>query len=248
MGDRLLDWPACLNARDVGGYATGEGRPTRWGALVRADSLCRLTDAGRAAVVGYGVRTIVDVQFPGEEKAPHPFRDHPAVAYLNVPVSAGRDPADDDAISRRFAAARTREEANRLEVDVNRPGFALIARAVARAAPSGVVVHCGSGKDRSGIAVALMLSAVGVPDDTIAEDYALSTERLKASYERQIAERRITDQDEMARLRQQLSSRPETMLDLLAHLRYRYGGAETYLRGGGLAAEEIEMLSRRLLG
>jgi protein tyrosine/serine phosphatase len=246
---RFLDWPACLNARDVGGYATLDGRHSRWGALVRADDLCRLTPAGRAAVVGYGVRTIVDVRFPAEVvRRPHPFASGAeGVAYRNIPVTAGRDTADDEAIAARFAGARTREEANALELDVNRPGFAGILAAVAAAPEGAVVVHCGSGKDRTGIAIALALSLVGLPDDLIAADYALSTARLADSYEREIAARGVDDPDALAGLRQQLSSRPETMLTTLAHLREQHGGAEAYLIAGGLTRPEIARLRRRLL-
>src|SRR5262245_14472863 len=55
---RHLPWDACYNIRDVGGYTTADGGQIRWRALVRADNLCRLTPAGRAALVDYGVRTI----------------------------------------------------------------------------------------------------------------------------------------------------------------------------------------------
>jgi hypothetical protein len=49
-GTRLLAWEGCLNARDLGGYQTGDGRETRWGAVVGSDSPAALTEAGRAAL------------------------------------------------------------------------------------------------------------------------------------------------------------------------------------------------------
>src|SRR5206468_9278872 len=65
-------------------------------------------------------------------------------------------------LSERFAAAHTRVELNRLELDVNNRGLARIASVVARAPEGGVLVHCHAGKDRTGIVVALLLSLVGV--------------------------------------------------------------------------------------
>src|SRR6266545_1675488 len=63
---RRLAWEGVLNARDLGGYPAAGGRETRWGAVVRSDNLTPLTPAGRAALVRYGVRTIVDLRLPEE--------------------------------------------------------------------------------------------------------------------------------------------------------------------------------------
>ena len=84
---RRLDWDALLNVRDLGGLPAVGGRETRWGTVVRSDSLAGLTSAGRAAVIAYGVRTVVDLRLPFELKdEPNPFatRDHHGVAYHNV--------------------------------------------------------------------------------------------------------------------------------------------------------------------
>ena len=77
--DRILHWDGCLNVRDLGGYLSStQSRRTRWRALIRSDDLCRLTPAGLAAVVAYGIRTIVDIRFPSEvARAAHPFSAEP---------------------------------------------------------------------------------------------------------------------------------------------------------------------------
>jgi protein-tyrosine phosphatase len=62
MRDRNLDWEGCFNVRDLGGLSTIEGRLTRWGAVVRADSLGHLTAAGWSALKAHGIRTIVDLR------------------------------------------------------------------------------------------------------------------------------------------------------------------------------------------
>ena len=84
---RRLEWEGCLNARDLGGYATQDGRETRWGTVVRSDSPAALTDAGRAALADYGVRAIVDLRLPAElADDPNPYAepgDH-GIAYTNV--------------------------------------------------------------------------------------------------------------------------------------------------------------------
>ena len=254
--ERCLRWDACLNVRDLGGYPTAGGGRTRWRALVRADTLSRLTPAGRNAVTAYGVTTVIDLRFPDEAaRVPHPFRVEagapPAPAasgalgaprYLNVPISSGRDPALDARVFAALGAARTRAEAYAVDVDYNSAGFARIAAAVARAPAGGVVLHCQAGRDRTGVAVALLLALLGVPDDLIAEDYALSALYLLEHYERleDGASRRelIEDMEGVTR---------DTMGSLLGHIRDRHGGAEAYLLAGGATPHDLAALRRRLI-
>ncbi len=248
---RLLRWEACLNARDVGGYPTLDGGITRWRALIRSDTLCRLTPAGRAALLDYGVRTVIDLRFPEEvARDPHPFATQPPqappVLYRNLPVNAGRDPAYDVALSRAFATAETLDQLYRIELDANVRGLASIAAAVARAPAGGVVVHCHAGKDRTGIVTALLLSIAGVPDEVVAEDYALSAVNL-AGLTREWLESVTQDPQERARLARRTVPRPEVMLATLDYLRARYGGAEPYLLAGGATLDDLAALRRRLI-
>jgi protein-tyrosine phosphatase len=101
---RRLAWEGVLNARDLGGYPAAGGRETRWGAVVRSDSLGDLTAAGQAALAGYGVRAIVDLRLADEiARHPNPFAspgDH-GVAYTNVSVidPAAGFPPDTDTLA-----------------------------------------------------------------------------------------------------------------------------------------------------
>ena len=82
--NRQLAWPALLTARDLGGLPT-ENSTTRFGAVVRSDSLHRLTDAGWADLEAYGVATIIDTRAPNECRV-RPIRVRGAVDYRNVPL------------------------------------------------------------------------------------------------------------------------------------------------------------------
>jgi protein-tyrosine phosphatase len=248
--DRRLHWEGCRNVRDLGGLPTVHGGRVAWGALVRADSLCRLTAAGRRALIEHGVRTVLDVRFPSEVALePHPFRGGAGgVRYLNVPVNAGRTPAEDDAVSAAFAAVRTREEANRLALDLNAVGFARIVVAFARAPGGGVVVHCHAGKDRTGLAAALLLALVGVPDDAIAADYALSADAVGAAAEPPPTAEPSEDLPWWARPRHHRDCPPEAMLAMLAHLRGSHGGPGPYLLRGGATPADLAVARARLLG
>ena len=66
LAGRELAIDGLLNARDLGGLVTGDGRVTRRGALIRAANLSNLTPAGHQALVDYGVRTVIDLRTPEE--------------------------------------------------------------------------------------------------------------------------------------------------------------------------------------
>ena len=248
--ERALAWEGCLNARDLGGLTTVDGRRTRPAALIRSDTLCRLSPVGRAALIAHGVRTVVDVRFPSEierDDPAHPFRDGPdGVLYLNRPTNIGHTAEEDAAMAAGIRAAESRLELNLIDLDGNRAGFASIATAIARAPAGGVVVHCHAGKDRTGIAIALVLSLVGMPDETIAADYALSGRNL-IGLTREWLDAITQDPVEQVRLMRQADPVPEAMLDLLEHLRRQHDGAEAYLVAGGAAPTDLAALRVRLL-
>ena len=72
--ERVLAWEACANARDLGGYPTHDGQETAWGRIVRSDTPSRLTEAGRASLAAYGIRTVIDLRMTDEiQRDPTPF-------------------------------------------------------------------------------------------------------------------------------------------------------------------------------
>ena len=244
---RPLSWETCLNVRDVGEYPTKDGKQTRLGALVRADNLYNLTAVGRASLLDYGVRTIVDLRFRGEiDRQPNPFAQPAArdgkLAYLNLPPVDENDASAEAAIG---AAPSVLERYCRA-LDFGRTHIAKIATVIADAPEGAVLVHCHAGKDRTGRLVAVLLALVGVPSEIIAEDYALSDIYLRPLYEEIM--KSGADPKERKALARQIAEAPEMMLNVLSYLDTQYGGAEAYLRGGGMAEAKLEKIKERLVG
>jgi protein-tyrosine phosphatase len=109
-----------------------------------------------------------------------------------------------------------------------------------------VLIHCAAGKDRTGIVVALLLAAVGVPNETIAEDYALSIACLGPDY---IAERRQWVYErglDWERRAHVFDTPPERMLKTLDYLERRFGGVEAYLLRHSVSAGRIAVLRDQL--
>jgi protein tyrosine/serine phosphatase len=234
---RRLHWPDCRNCRDLGGLPTSDGRRIRAGALIRSDSLDRLTPEGVRALRDRGVRRIVDLRSPEEAAAyPGPFVADPA--YRLVPLV---DPtnADED-----WTARDTLSAIYRASVEVNAPFIAACVAAIADSPAGTVVVHCYAGKDRTGLTVALALTVAGVPADVIAADYAYTAVCLREVHETRLAT--VTDPVERLALAEKMSSRPETILDTLAHVADRYGDVVGYLRTHGLTTVALADLRNRL--
>ena len=99
MNDRTLDPRRHLeidganDVRDLGGYPTQDGRETCWRRFVRADDLCRLSPAGQAALLDYGVRTVIDLRRAREARivattGPYGAIRHPIYASMYL-ISIG---------------------------------------------------------------------------------------------------------------------------------------------------------------
>jgi len=235
--------------RDEGGLPTADGRRIRDGALVRSDVIGRLTPAGRQALLGYGIRTIIDVRSVHEVELDwhvYPFRDEPQVAYRNLPFATGRDGESDAAMRAAYARAKTRSELNRIDINAYGSGIAAIVGAVADAPEGGVLIHCHAGKDRTGIVVAMLLALAGVGDDDIADDYALSALNLEPLILEWL-DSMTSDAAERARLRDLSEPRREAMLESLAHVRGEHGSVEDYLVGHGLTAGQAVRIRTRFV-
>ncbi len=182
MRDRQLLWDGCANIRDLGGHPTEDGGTTAFGAVVRADSVRRLSESGWAQLTDYGITTIVDLRFQDELEADPPA-DVP-VDVVHVPVLP--DPASSHwdeitAISEAAPDGAAGTTAVYLEfLERFSDGFAQAVAAVAGAGEGGVLVHCMAGKDRTGLVSALLLRLTGVPVADVAADYAVSERNLEA--------------------------------------------------------------------
>lgn len=246
---RDLVWNGCLNVRDLGGLPTGEGGETRRGAVVRADSVRQLSDEGWRALVDHGVRLVVDLRGDHERE-----EDPPAelpVEVLHVPFMEASEAEWEEIAEELEAAAAAAPDVATATRDAYliflarfKDNVAASLRAVAQAPAGGVVIHCVGGKDRTGLLTAFLLHLAGVDEKTIAEDYALSEDRLRERHEAwfEAAE----SEEELERLRRIAQTPPESMLGVFAELRRRYGGVEQYLREAGVSDEELELVRARL--
>jgi protein-tyrosine phosphatase len=235
--ERHLDWPGCFNVRDLGGLPTAGGRETRRGAVVRADSLERLTEAGWAALLEHGVRTIVDLRNDSERGEDHARRPD-EIDTINLPLNPDRY-RQLKPVPQRGPEFRT-PLYYRAHLQRFPELSAAVLSAIAQARPGGVAFHCVAGRDRSGQTAMVVLALAGVAGEQIAEDYALTRDRLSPAF----ATLGMEDEGPVidAFLTERGTTASEIILATLSSL-----DVETQLRAGGLTEDDLQALRARLL-
>jgi protein-tyrosine phosphatase len=242
---RDLVWDGCLNVRDLGGLPTKDGQETRFGSVIRADSVGLLTREGWHALLESGVTRIVDLR-ADYEIGGDPPRDLD-VEVVHVPVL---DHFDEDSWEEiRLLSEGAPSHAAATEqvylrfLEHCRPRFVEAIAAVATASGP-VVFHCHAGKDRAGLMAAILLRLADVSVETIAEDYVLSGVRLEPRHRQWLAS--AEDEAERARI-ERISATPRDAMTAVLHAVDRqYGGIEQYLLDGGLPPDLLEAARMRL--
>ena len=172
---RHFNLQGASNFRDLGGYATRDGRTVRWRQVFRSNHLGNLTPSDVGVVRGLGLRSAFDFRGVDERAGAACVVEEIAVHSLPIEptvVAALRARLQARALSSADALEIMRES-YRGYVRLNTHSFReLFAHLVADSAP--LVIHCTAGKDRTGFACALILHALDVPDQVIGEDYLLT--------------------------------------------------------------------------
>jgi protein-tyrosine phosphatase len=183
VGERVVRLYGASNFRDLGGYETSDGRRVRWGAIFRSAALNGLQDQDRPTLLGLNIATIYDLRSNGErasEPTRWPWGRRPAMdttpydmdtAGFAAPLGDNPTPEGARALMTSFYP--------RL-IDSHKQQFSDVFEGLLRLRPGrAFVFHCTAGKDRTGVATALVLSTLGVPRETILDDFELSNQNYR---------------------------------------------------------------------
>ncbi len=204
--------------------------------LVRSDHIGHLTEAGREALIAYGVTTVLDLRSPAElVKSPNPFADGSTPAYVHIPLI-------DDTNMREVGDAADMFKRYLMILENRQGAFREVFNAVAEA-EGPVVFHCLAGKDRTGLVAAMLLEAAGVTRDGIVADFGETDAQLAEKYEQWIAE---AAPERRKGMRNELRCPPEWILGVLEYLDRKWGGVESYLEAGGVSPTNIERVGTKL--
>lgn len=179
-----------VNSRDLGGLKTAEARCVKSGRLIRASELSRLTERDKEHLKSLGLHTIVDFRTEAE-RALKPDVIIDGVNYCSLPVVEGLVPGiTRESIENPYNAFSRPDYAESLGAkgfEIMRSLYPILVESesaiknyrrffeILSESESGAVLwHCAMGKDRAGLASAMLLYILGVPMDTILEDYLLT--------------------------------------------------------------------------
>jgi len=244
---RLIGLEAVHNFRDLGGYATADGRSTRWRTLFRSDGLYRLRGADdMSRVRQLGLKSVIDLRTEREQREQGIFpTDDIEVTFhhlsiVDVTWSDTETPKFDDEVE--FLVWGYRDM---LEIGSSRFADAMHVLAQTDSLPA--VFHCAAGKDRTGVLAALLLSSLGVDDAHICADYGLTQDAMRRSiawskvHRPELAERYATIP------KAYLAADPRAMQIILTELAQKHGSVRNYVREIGVADSTVEALGNLLL-
>ena len=245
---QIIDTHGTFNFRDFGGYATSTDRQIKSNLLFRCGSPDLIeTDEAKDLQEKFAIRTIIDLRHPDELRPTRgalvPLVDnryHLSViddsqsmksntAALDVAYGVGQS-------GPRYFSLLERGEAMWREV----------VRVILNPESYPILAHCTAGKDRTGLTAALLLELLGVDDDTIAEDYALSSRSADRLYDYLVEGGRELEGTRQEAIERMLTPR-EYMDDFLSLLHENYGDAETYIKKLGFTDADVQGIRQFLL-
>lgn len=268
--ERVLKIDGVINFRDLGGYHTADGRQVKWAQVYRSAQLDRLSEDGVKVMAEMHIQSVIDLRFSDETKRYPTIRE----AVPNAQISAWQDelessqlPESDDIQRSWKESLETNDPVKvREAMRVNYPKKLYSHRAIYRKmllqisrGQLPLVFHCAAGKDRTGVAAALVLSLLGVDNQQIVEDYLLTQNEIQGLLESWMSAG-AGHNDDQEDFQKKLASYPRDLVKpvfdadesyiqtLLSYVWTEYGGFTEYaLTVLGITEQDIERLKVSLL-
>ncbi len=245
VADRSLHLASAPNFRDAGGYRTTDGSWVRMGVAYRSGDLSRLTDQDLAKLRRLGVREVFDLRTPAEQQsAPDRVPAGATVVAANVLGAADTGAFD---VTTPQAAVQVMIDAERTMVSSGsaRAAYRSVLTALVERDDEGVLFHCTAGKDRTGWASAALLTALGVPRESVEADYLASNTYRAAENAAALAQLPPAYQ---AVYKPLLDVRAEYLNAGFDEVRREFGSFDAYLKSGlGLDQRDLRDLRSQLL-
>ena len=238
---RKLPFEQAHNFRDLGGYLSGDGRYTRWGKIYRTDKLSSLSEQDQRYLQRLGVKRIVDFR-SDEERNTAPHTLHPESRILIDPLPINVEAAQIERVTARLQEQNVSAEdmveflmsANRAMVTHFTDTYRNWIHSLLSDDHYPQLFHCIAGKDRTGLAAALLLRALGVSEETVMEDYLATNHYTAARIDeiiRQIQEMDVFKVEEPV-IRTLFHVQPQYINAAFEVIAERYGDIEAYLQDG----------------
>jgi len=270
FAQQFLPVKGIVNARDLGGYTLPDGRHVRDGQLIRCAQLADATKSDVAYLQGLWTVKVVDFRLEPEKEGKMD-KDIPGAKYISLPINAsGSASATASEKDQKKAARRKKfnvnkvilfaafnEQAQQIARDLYptllfhpdcQQQFAAFMRELVDTPNGAVLFHCTQGKDRTGIASALILAALGADRETIVKDFDATNKVYEKDVKKYV--RRVKfmggKEAEIATVKSFLGANTENFVKALDTIDAQYGSLDAYLKGPiGLSDSDIAILRER---
>ncbi len=192
---RKLPFEQAHNFRDLGGYQSRDGRQLKWGMIYRTDKLSALSEEDQKYLQRLALRRIVDFRSDEERlSAPHalPIDCDIRIDAMPIAVEAAQIELVTARLKQENVSAGDMEamliDANREMISRYTPVYRQWIQSLLHTDHYPQLFHCTAGKDRTGLAAALLLHALDVPEETIMEDYLATNDYTEAYTEQTITQ------------------------------------------------------------
>lgn len=250
VSERFLPLESVNNIRDIGGYCTTEGKILRWGRIYRSGNLSQLNDEEKVTLQNLGIKLVFDLRSTAT-MSKTPDNLPPGIKYLHSPVY-------EDEFNKEIFPAFLFNRHKLGEIlgnsytkwlKIGAPAYGQLFKQFANPDNLPMIFHCTAGKDRVGIATAILLSLLGVPKETIIADYSLTNQVFDKLYQDLLESdqgKRIDFPPEEIKV--MLAANPSWMIRALNLIQTEFGSAENYLhKAAGLTQATTEAIRTNLL-
>lgn len=255
MASRVVPLEGGINFRDLGGYQSRDGRSVKWRKILRSGHLAGLTDADLNALQEIGITQVHDFR-RSEEQDRTPSRPIRGEVISDYQIGVGSMSRFWDYL---LGGKLTARSAHELVVNSYRdcvadvtPPYSRLLRFLLENSDNATLFHCAAGKDRTGMAAALILSALDVPRQTIIEDYMLTREHYDSAGLIELVEEHLRNANVDSWQRDWLipycTVHEENILAFYQGIDNNYGDIDNYLTNGlNLTKADIDTLKDRFL-
>lgn len=243
---RLVHLQGAINFRDVGGYKTTDGKTVKWNRVFRSAAINKLTDEDMNTIREKHIYTVID--FRGkQESAAVPDRLLPGADYT-------LSPAGSDSLPNMTQMAALIKQGNFLDKMYGKasiPYFGeryrpLFQKLLAVNDTTAILYHCTGGRDRTGMATALFLYTLGVPQQIIEEDFTASNVYLETMHSQMFAPMAQATGLAEADIRREMELRPELIRTFFKAIIDQYGSIESFMEKElGIGKKETMILRKK---
>ncbi len=243
---RVVKMEGTVNFRDIGGYATKDGHTVRWGKLYRSADISKLTARDVQVMEGKHIHTVIDFRGVKEAEA--------APDKLPVQTDYTLCPAGSDSLPDTRQMIASIKEGNFLlkfysSTQYFGPRYKpFFQKLLVLPDDQSLMYHCTGGRDRTGMATALLLYVLGVPQSTIEADFVASNVYLEPINNRMFQGLAQGSGMDINDVKKAFELKPELLHTMFSSITEKYGSVESFFQTElGVGPAEIQQLKKKYL-